>query len=222
MNEFSFALLGDDTFARWGECAELRTELSRLYTRSTFEFANYGQNGSRVGHQLWRISNDCDGQKNLAYLNPDIIIIESGAFTQFWDGPEGLSEYRDLLRRIWNELDRTTTSQKLFCISAAPPRDRFLEKAPEFVGTAKATRARFADGVKMFLDEARAIAEDEGWPFADVDTEFARRVKEGESPHRFFDQSDSAAPSRFGYTLMARVMVREMDNRRFIEEKIVK
>ena len=223
MNYSSIALLGDGVVGRWGaDCAELRVELERLYTQSTFDILNFGRDDSRIGNALWRIGNDAGESKNLAYSNPSIAIIESCAYTQFWDGPEGLSEYRDILRRIWDEVERTTTAKRLFCLAAAPPRDRFLEGLDAFHNTSKATRGRFADGVKMFIDEARAIAEDEGWPIADIDAEVQRRSSDGENARRFWDQNGNFYPSRYGYDLAARVIVRELDNNRFIEERIAK
>jgi hypothetical protein len=223
MNHFSLALLGDGAFGRFGpECPELLAELGRLYTHSTFDILNAGVEDSRMGHVLWRITTDSEAHKSISYHNPDIVVIESCALSQFWDGPEGLSEYRDLMRRVWDELDKTTTAKKLICLTAPPPRDRFLDGVPRFNNTSKATRGRFADAVKMFVDEARAIAEDEGWPVVDAAAEVDRRIKNGENARRFFDQNDGVYPSRLGYTALAKVLVRVLDNQRFIEERITK
>ena len=226
MNDFSLSLLGDSQLARWGECLELTTELARLYSHSSFSLANYGLEGARVGNALHRI---CAPSENsgktmvpLSFQNPTIVILESCAHSQFWDGPEGLSEYRDLLRRAWDEIERTTTAKTLFCLSASPPRDRFLEGHPLFVNTSKATRARHADGVKMYLDEARSIAEDEGWPLADIGEEIDKRVKSGESVRRFWEQHEGTSLSRYGFEAAARALVRELDNSRMIEERIAK
>ncbi|HEX9996772.1 MAG TPA: hypothetical protein VGB45_06490 [Abditibacterium sp.] len=224
MNDFSLALLGDSVFERWGDtCPELNDELCRLYTRSTFQIQNHGLDGSRVGNALARISSDYqkDGHpvRHLAYNNPGIVVVDSCAYSQFWDGPEGLTEYRDLLRRVWDEIERTTTAKPLFFLAAPPPRDRFLEGVPLFSNTSKATRARFADGVAMFLDEARSIVQDEGWAFADAGEELKKVVAAGASVRRYFDQNDSFHPSRFGYELAAKVIARSIDNDRFIDEK---
>ena len=217
---------GDSQLARWGECLELQAELGRLYTHSTFSLANYGLEGARVGNALHRICApfERDGRvfPPLSYENPTIVVVESCAHSQFWDGPEGLSEYRDLLRRVWDEIERTTTAKRLFCLSAAPPRDRFLEGNPLFVGTSKATRARHADGVKMYLDEARSIAEDEGWPIADIGEEIDKRVRSGDSVRRFWEQHESTSLSRYGFKAAARALVRELDNSRMVEERIQK
>ncbi|BCM92182.1 hypothetical protein IAD21_04061 [Abditibacteriota bacterium] len=226
MNDFSLSLLGDSQFARWGTCLELQVELSRLYTHSTFELANYGLEGARIGNALHRICApfERDGKTlpPLSFQNPRIVVLESCAHSQFWDGPEGLSEYRDLLRRAWDEIERTTTAKTLFCLSAPPPRDRFLEGNPLFFGTSKATRARHADGVKMYLDEARSIAEDEGWPLADIGEEIEKRVRSGESVRRFWEQHEGTSLSRYGFEAAARALVRELDNNRMVEERIQK
>lgn len=225
MNDFSIALLGDSIFERWGDdCPELHAELSRLYTRSTFDIQNHGLEGSRAGNALLRISSDYNKNgrlvRHLAYLNPGIVVVDSCAYSQFWDGPEGLTEYRDLLRRIWDEIERTTTAKSIFFLAAPPPRDRFLDGLPLFSNTSKATRARFADGVAMFLEEARSIVHDEGWPYADAGQELEKVVSEGASIRRYFDQNDGFHPSRFGYELAARVIARALDNNRFIDEKL--
>ena len=227
MNDFSIALLGDGVFARWGEgCPELRAELSRLYTRSSFDIQNHGLDGSRAGNALLRIGSDYEKEghsvRHLAYSNPGVVIVDSFAFSQFWDGPEGLGEYRDLLRRVWDEIERTTTAHPLFFLAAPPPRDRFLDGVALFANTSKATRARFADGVATFLEEARSIVADEGWPFADAGEELKKNVDGGASIRRYFDQNDSFHPSRFGYELAAKVIARQIDNHRFIEEKMDK
>ena len=223
MNDFSIALLGDSIFSRWGEkCPELNAELCRLYTRSTFAIQNHGLEGSRAGNALFRVASDYqkDGRavRHLAYSNPNVVIVDSCAYSQFWDGPEGLSEYRDVLRRIWDEIERTTTAKAVFFLAAPPPRDRFLDGAPLFANTSKATRARFADAVAMFLDEARSIALDEGWSLADAGEELQKSVAEGASVRRYFDQNDSFHPSRLGYELASKVIARSIDNNRFINE----
>ena len=226
MNDFSLALLGDGIWARWNECRELETELGRLYTQSTFEILNCGLEGSRVGNALHRVCApfERDGKliSPLSLENPDVVLVESCAYSQFWDGPEGMSEYRDLLRRLWDEILKTTTAKPLFCVAPAPPRDRFLDGNPLFLNASKATRARFADTVKMFVSEALAIADDEGWPVADFGAEIEKLIKNGESSRRFFDQSDGAGLSRYGYGVAAKVLVRQVDNQRFLEERISK
>lgn len=226
MNHFSLALLGDGVWARWNDCREFQNELARLYTQSSFEILNCGLEGARVGNALHRVCVPAQSAGKvipaLSVENPTVVLVESCAYSQFWDGPEGMSEYRDLLRRLWDEILLTTTAKPLFCLAPAPSRDRFLEGDPLFANASKATRARFADTVKMFLTEAREIANDEGWPVADIGEEVEKLVKGGESARRFFDQSDGAGLSRYGYTVAARVIVRQLDNQRFIEERISK
>ena len=227
MNHFLISLLGDGVFDRWGEeCPELESELTRLYTQSSFSIENHGLLNSRSGNGLWRINADYEKhgvkRRNLSLANPHVVVIESFAFTQYWDGPEGLTEYRDLLRRIWDEIERTTTAQRLFCLAAPPPREYFLEGVRNFQNSSKATRGRFADTVKMYLDEARAIAQDESWPVADVGAELERVLENKTFARRYFDQSENVYPSKLGYQLLARVIVRALDNERMIEEKTSK
>jgi len=227
MNEFLIALLGDGYISRWGDgCPELLDELTRLYSHSVFQIENHGVDGSRVGSALARVSTDYrkDGslRANIANSNPTALIIESCAYSQFWDGPEGLTEYRDLLRRIFDEVARTTNSKILFCLAPAPIRDRFLENVPEFINSSKSTRARFADTVKMYLDEARSIAEDEGWACVDIAADVEKLVALGESPRRFVNNNDNVYPSRRGYMVAASALVRGLDNNRFVNEVIHK
>lgn len=227
MNDFTISLLGDGIFDRWGDdCEELQDELTRLYSHSSFTIENHGLTGSRVGNALWRVTANYekDGvkKKNLAYCNPDVVVVESFAYTQFWDGPEGLGEYRDLLRRIWDELDKASSAKRLFCLAPPPIRDRFMEGIRNFQNTSKAQRGRFADGVKMYLDEAQAIADDEGWPAIDINEEVMKRVNEGHSPRRFVDNQDHVHLSKFGFEQAARAIVRGIDMNRFIEERIAK
>lgn len=227
MNEFQVALLGEGIFHRWGEdCQELKAEFCRQYTRSAFTFYNHGLEGSRAGNGLWRITSDYlkDGSKkrHLSFCNPDIVIVDSFAYTQFWDGPEGLTEYRDLLRRTWEEVERTTTAKLLFSLAAQPIREKFLEGAKNFQHTSKAQRARFADAVIMYLDEARHIAEDEGWPVADIAVEIEKRITDGQSARRFIDGFEGHFPSTLGFQVAAKVIVRAADNHRLVEETLAK
>ena len=74
----------------------------------------------------------------------------------------------------------------------------------------------------MFLDEARSIAEDEGWPAADIGEEIDKRVRGGEPVRRFWEQYEGTSLSRYGFQAAARAIVRELDNNRFIEERIQK
>jgi hypothetical protein len=225
MATFKIAVLGGSMIANWGnDCPELFNELKRLYSRSEFMMENHGVVGSRAGHGLWRITNkqlhDGHALNALSYLNPDVTVVESFAYENRIDGPEGMSEYRDILRRIVDEIRYTTASQVLFCIGVPPHRERFMENSLLYLNTSRATRQRFADDVKLYLDEARRIAQDEEWPLADVQAEVEKRVMAGENMRRFIDQSDNLMPSRYGYDVMSSVIVRTMDNHRMINEPI--
>lgn len=227
MNSYRIALLGDAMFESWGEeCPELRQELTRLYAYSQFEIENHGLAGTRSGYGLWRIANDYPKngaiRRALSYSNPDIVIVESFAYTDSADGPEGLTEYRDILRRIWEEIRQTTHAKTLFCVTQPPERNRFLENVPNYVNSSRALRQRMADDVKLYLDEARAIAEDEGWLLADVCAEVERQVAGGEPHRRYIDQNNNCHPSRYGFAAQARVLVRTIDEGRLIEEVIHK
>jgi hypothetical protein len=223
MATYNIALLGDGMFEKWGvETPELLNEFKRLYSRTDFVIENHGLEGSRAGNALWRISNNYQQNGNLhnslSLANPDITVVESFAYAHRIDGPEGMSEYRDLLRRVVDEIRHTTTSKVLFCIGIPPHRERFLETAEMYVNTSRATRQRFSDDVKLYLDESRRIAQDEEWPLADVCVDIEKRVMQGENMRRFIDQNDCVSPSRYGYSVMATVLVRAMDNHRMVEE----
>ncbi|MDF2439262.1 MAG: hypothetical protein JWN98_246 [Abditibacteriota bacterium] len=225
MQTFKIALIGDSMFDAWGaDCPEMHQELKRLYSHSEFNIENHGLSGSRAGNALWRIGNDYprNGQlcRCLSMFNPDVTIVESFAYSNSSDGPEGLSEYRDILRRLVEEIQVTTGSQVLFCLGIPPHRDKFLETMPNFFNTSRATRQRMADDVKLYLDEARRIALDEGWAYADVCMDIEKRALAGEHMRRFINQSDCLHPSRYGYQIMANHITRAIDNHRMIEEKI--
>jgi hypothetical protein len=116
-----------------------------------FDIHNHASSIRAWVNALWRITADYQKRKTKSVMCRSSIPTSSSwnrfAYTQFWDGPEGLSEYRDLLRRIWDEIERTTTAKRLFCIAPAPPRDKFLEGARNFQNTRKpserASRRRF-------------------------------------------------------------------------------
>lgn len=225
MQTFKIALVGDSIFDSWGDdCPEMSQELKRLYSHSDFLIENHGLAGSRAGHALWRVSNDYpkDGRlcRCLSMFNPHVTVIDSFAYSNRTDGPEGMSEYRDVLRRLVDEIRTTTASQILFCLSIPPHRDRFLETTPSYFNTSRATRQRMADDVKLYLDEARRIAQDEGWPIADVAIDIEKRVLAGENMRQFINQSDSLHPSRYGFQTMATLITRAIDNNRMIEEKL--
>lgn len=227
MNSYEVALLGDGMMASWGaECIELHRELTRLYAYTKFGIENHGLLGTRAGYGLWRIGHDYlqDGQlrQSLSYSNPDIVVIESFAYADCADGPEGLTEYRDILRRIWDEVRETTRAKTLFCITLPPHRNHFLEDVPNYRNTSRALRQRMADDVKLYLNEARSIAQDEGWPIADVCEEVEKKVSEKEPMRRFINQSDNLHPSRYGLETMARVIVRAIDEQGMVEEELQK
>lgn len=225
MQTFKIALIGDSMIDKWGaDCPELYQELKRLYSHSEFIIENHGLMGTRAGYGLWRVSNDY--QKNgmtcrsLSMFDPHVTIVESFAYSNRADGPEGLSEYRDGLRRLVEEIQATTASQILFCITLPPHRERFMENMPSYFNTSRSTRQRIADDVKLYLEEAGRIAQDEGWPLADVHSEIEKRVLAGESMRRFINQTDNVHPSRYGFEVMASIITRAMDNHRMIEEKL--
>ena len=224
---FKIALTGDSMMATWGpECPELLHEFKRLYSHSDFIIENHALSDTRAGYALWRMGNDYEvnGERrtSLSYSNPDVVIVESFAYTNRADGPEGLGEYRDVLRRMFEEIERTTTAKAIFCITLPPDRDRFMENISNYAFTSKATRQRMADDVQLYLDEARRIAQDENWPVADMAAEVEKRVTAKESYRRFINQADNLTPSRYGFSVIAQLIVRTIDNHRMIEEVIAK
>ena len=227
MTTYRIALLGDGLFESWGECHELHTELRRLYQLTDFEIYNHGRYNSRAGYGLFRIANASQkpGGRSVRVVppllmdDPHIVVVESFAYTQRADGPEGLTEYRDLLRAIWAELEATTRAKRIFAIGPPPLRDRFGESAPELVNTSRALRSRMADDERLYLDEARGIAQDEGWPMTGVPTEIDKLIGLGDSPRRFVNGADNILPSRYGFEAMAAALVQTMDEFRYIEEK---
>jgi hypothetical protein len=218
------AIIGDSMTEKWGpDCPQLAAELSRLYARTSFEIENHGLSNTRAGYGLWRISHDYKDSSNLyrpclSYGDPDIVIIESFAYTNCEDDAESLSEYRDVLRNIWDEIERTTSAKALFYVTIPPDRERFLETTNNFYFTSKVTRQRLADRATLYLEEALRIAQDEAWPTADVYSEVKKKVAMGDKLRRYINQSDCLHPSVYGYQAIARVLVRAVDDYAMIEE----
>lgn len=224
MKPFRIALLGDSAFAAWDQAEELEAELRRLFARTSFSVDNHALAGCRAGHGLWCLNNDyADGGGNkricVSNGNYDLILVDSFALTDSEDDVEGLTEYRDILRRVWDEIERTSSAIRLFHLGPPPDRERFGETARRYRNVSKATRARHADRVRLYLDEAQRIAADEGWPVADCFADILQKVEAGERLRRFINQSDCLTPSHFGFENMARVIVRAIDTHRLIEEK---
>ncbi len=222
------ALIGDSMMEKWGpQCPQLQAELSRVFTRTTVEIDNHGLSGTRAGHGLWRIAHDykdSGGQYRscLSYNDPDIVIIESFAYTNCADDAESLPEYRDVLRSLWEEVGRTTAAKILFLTTIPPDRDKFLETSNNYYYTSKITRQRMADRATLYLQEALNIAEDEEWPIADVYSEVQKKVVGGDKLRRYINQSDCLHPSVYGYQAVARVIVRAIDKYEMIKEVIPK
>ena len=218
-------LIGDDTISRWGpHCAPLAEELNRIFIRNTFHVENCGVAGSRAGHGIYRVSHDYRDESGalhpcIAQGNPDLVIVESFAYTNCNDDAEGLTDYREVLRNLWNEVERTTAAKMMFLVSLPPDRERFLENSDFFFNTPKATRQRMADRAKLYLEEAINIARDEEWPLADAYSETLKAVAKGDRLRRYINQSDCVTPSGYGYAMMARVLAREIDAHRMVTEK---
>lgn len=222
MSGLSVCVLGDSVVERWGPgCPSLEAALRRQYSQVEFSVFNHGMEQSRAGNALHRVSQEFHDERGLhlsvASRDPSIVVAESMAYTHRGDGPEGMAEYRDLLRRIADEVRSTTQARFLFCLALPPHRERFLENDFRHRNTSRATRQRFADDVRLYLDEARRIAQDEMWPLADVPAEVEKAAAAGQSPRRFTDQSDSLHPSASGYDLMSTVITRAIDFHRLAE-----
>jgi lysophospholipase L1-like esterase len=222
MSSLSVCVLGDSIVENWGPgCPSLLAALRHQYSQVEFEVFNHGVALSRVGNALHRVSQefrDAQGlQPSVASRDPLVVVVESMAYSHRSDGPEGMAEYRDLLRRIADEVRSTTGAHFLFCLAPPPHRERFLENDFLHRNTSKATRQRFADDVRLYLDEARRIAQDEMWPIADVPAEVEKVITAGQNPRRLTDQSDSFHPSLAGYELMASVITRAIDFHRMVD-----
>jgi hypothetical protein len=211
-------------FSAWEDCAELAAELSRLFPQTTFQIDNHALPGCRAGHGLWCLTNDyADGAGKrrtcISNGNYDLCLVESFALCDSEDDVEGLTEYRDILRRVWEEIERTTNAKRLFILAPPPDRDRFGENARRYRNVSKATRARHADRVRLYQEEAQRIATDEDWPIADCFDDVLKKVESGDRIRRFVNQADCITPSHYGFENIARVIVRAIDSHRIYEEK---
>jgi len=224
MKPVRVALLGDGMTEKWGAlCLELDTELRHLFKRTEFEIENHSVANTRAGYALYRVARDYKGNDGvyrpcLSYNNPDIVVIESFAYSNCTDDAEGLTEYRDILRRLWEELSSTTAAKLLFFITVPPDRDRFVENMSAYANTSKATRRRLADRAKLYLEEAQRIAQDEGWPVANAYAEVLKKVEGGDRLARYINQSDNMHPSVYGFETVARILARAVDTHRMVEE----
>jgi hypothetical protein len=223
MKPFRIALLGDAMTAAWGpDCPELKAELSRLFARTQFEITNHAMSGHRAGRALWHITHNYENagvkQECVSNGNYDLVIFESFAYTDCEDDVEGLSEYRDILRRVWEEIERTTAAKALFYITLPPERDRFGETAERYLNVSKSARCRLADRVRLFLDEAQHITTDEEWPTANLLEDVLKKVENGDRLRRYINQANAITPSRYGFEAAARVIVRAMDTHGLIKE----
>ncbi|HEX8834517.1 MAG TPA: hypothetical protein VF719_09970 [Abditibacteriaceae bacterium] len=224
MKPLKIALIGDSMTEKWGPAApQLVAELNRLYVRTEFEIENHGLANTRAGYALYRVTHDYkDAVGNyrpcVSFGDPNLVIIESFAYTNCADDVEGLTEYRDVLRRLHDEIERTTAAKCLFHITIPPDRERFVENLSNFFNTSKATRQRLADRAKLYLEEAQRIAADEEWIVADAYADVLKRVEGGDKLPRYINQSDNLSPSVYGYEAIARVIVRAIDMGRLIEE----
>lgn len=221
------ALIGDSMIERWGDCSQLTEELARIYSRTTFEIENHGLKGSRAGFGLWRIAHDYKDKDGVyipcvSFGNPDIVVVESFAYSNCNDDVESLPEYRDVLRDLWGEVQRTTAAKILFFVGIPPDRDRFLETSNNFYHTSKITRQRMADRADLYLQEALMIAQDEEWPVADAYTDVQKRVANGDKLRRYINQSDCVTPSLYGYQAMARIIARAFDRHELVKEAATK
>jgi hypothetical protein len=221
---FRIALLGDGTFAAWQNAPELQAELSRLFSQTQFEIDNHALAGCRAGHALWCLTNDyadAAGNKRTCVSNGNynLVLIDSFALTDSEDDVEGLTEYRDILRRVWEEIESTCNARRIFHLAPPPDRDRYGDTARRYRNVSKATRARHADRVRLYLEEASRIAADEEWPVADCFMDVMKMVEKGDRLRRFVNQADCLTPSRYGFENMARVIVRAIDSHRLYEEK---
>ena len=210
--------------AAWDECPELRAELSRLFPQTTFEIDNHALAGCRAGHALWCLTNDyadVSGVRRACVSNGNynLCIVESFALCDSEDDAEGLTEYRDILRRVWEEIERTSNARRLFVLAPPPDRERFGETARRYRNVSKATRARHADRVRLYLEEAQRIAADEEWPVADCFADVLQKVEKGDRLRRFVNQADCITPSLYGFENIASVITRAIDTHRIYEEK---
>jgi hypothetical protein len=223
MRPFKIALMGDVMTSSWGQdCPELHAELTRLFARTTFQIENHAMPGHRAGRALWRLTHDYEingvRRECVSNGNFDLIIVESFAYTDCEDDVEGLTEYRTILRQIWDEIERTTAAKTLFLVTLPPERDRFGENSDRYINVSKAARARLADRVRLFLDEAQRIAHDEEWATADLMADVLKKMEGGDRLRRYINQSNAITPSRYGFEAAARVIARAMDTHRLINE----
>jgi len=205
----------------------LAAQLQAAWPNVPFEVINQGVTGSRVGHGLWRLTREYEQAGRqltpIVTLQPDVVLLESFAYTNAADGvigDEGLRHLREMHWRIVSTIREKTAADIVFVVSVAPDGERFLETSPAYVHTPGAIRRWMAKDRRIYLEEAAKMAQSWELPIANAFQASMDAAARGTPLARFISATDWLHPSEEGHRLTAGLIVEALRQHKLLEPRL--
>lgn len=208
----TIALLGDSMVEMAGPDYPALQEALRLRWREqVVQIVNHGVAQTRADHGLFRLTHDYihrEPRRCVAACDPDILVMESFAYSHRYDGEKGPEHVKTTLGKIIDTAARVMRARVVVMAMIPPDRDHFCENHPNWSATPAEFRASLADCATRCLEAAAELAHERGLPLANVYEEVQREVGRGTPLSWFIDPADNIHPSTYGFRFAADIIAR--------------
>ena len=218
--EVKLALLGDSMVDTMGDLKTLELALSQYFPNVKFRLLNYGVGSTPVESGLKRLSegfrNHDQDFPSLFSQNPDIIIVESFAYNHPLATPEDITQYKNTLNQVINEI-RSKNITPLLLVTIGPNSETFAQGAPG-INWSPEQKKIATEEIRAFLEVAIDVAKSSGIPL--IDAYHPSLDINGNGKQIFINPGDNIHPSQAGIELVSDLITQKLKELSIIEQAL--
>ncbi len=197
---------------------QLESALKKLYPHKRFNIVNYGVGASNIEYALFRLTNDYQylDQKypSLISLNPDIVVIESFAYNNFGNSPEGIDRQWLGLGAVTTVIKEKLPQSKIVLAATIAPNSIIFGNGIPGVQFSALEKIEKTKTVKLYLQNLVNFATSQSFPLANA---YHPSLENGEGKKEYINPNDGLHPSGPGGEFFCQAVAQTIFDHRLVD-----
>ncbi len=204
------ALLGDSMIDTLGSGApSLASALAPYLPNYQLNILNYGYGASNIEYAQTRLISDYDYNNqhvpSLISQSPDVIVIESFAYNNFGNTPQGLSRQQTALTNIVNTIKQKLPNCKIIIAATIAPNATIFGNGITGLNLTSTEKIEKTATIKLYLNNAIKFATTKNIPLADA---YHPSLINGDGNPDYISTKDHLHPSLIGANFFSTILAK--------------